>query len=253
MKTAPSQERLQPANTFARQGKAGPLYYRTELFSVAADETGPQAHLGDHPAGSVIRPHFHTVEQFQVYVRGDAMLGKKAVSPTTVQYTDGFTPYGPIVAGSDGVAFLTLRPSYDAGAKYMPESRDKLEQKARRNLVWTKRVDSIETMMLGQSSRIDVIFDPQPDGLGAWLLRTGPGTEVPVPPSTAPGGGQYWIVVTGPVWNDGSELAPWSCLFVEGSSATPLLTTGSAGSDVLVLQFPLDARSGRRQHRGAGA
>jgi hypothetical protein len=251
MKTAPSQERLQPANTFVRQGKAGPKYYRTELFSVAADEAGPQAHLGDHPAESVIRPHFHTVEQFQVYVRGDAMLGKKAVSPTTVQYTDGFTPYGPIVAGPEGVAFFTLRPRYDAGAKYMPESRDKLEQKARRNLVWSKRVDSIETMMLGHSSRIDVIFDPQPDGLGAWLVRTGPGTRVPSPSSSASGGGQYWIPMTGPVWCGASELAPWSCLFAEASSPTPVLTTGSAGSDVLVLQFPLETGERSEQHLGA--
>jgi hypothetical protein len=253
MRTAPSQERLQPANTVVRQGKAGPKYYRTELFSVTPEEAGPQAHLGDHPADSVIRPHFHTVEQFQVYVRGDAMLGKKAVSPTTVQYTDGFTPYGPIVAGPDGVAFLTLRPRYDAGARYMPESRDKLEQKARRNLVWSKRVDSIETMMLGPTSRIDMIFDSQPDGLAAWLLRTGPGTEVPSPPPAAAGGGQYWIPMTGSVWSEGHELAPWSCLFVDGSGPDPVLTTGSAGTDVLVLQFPVDTRSRSDQPAEAGA
>ena len=72
-------------------------------------------------AHTTIPSHFHAVNQFQVVVEGEGTLGKRAVYPWTVHYTNGFTGYGPLCAGAAGMAFFTLRNRWDAGgARYFP-------------------------------------------------------------------------------------------------------------------------------------
>lgn len=88
----------------------------------------PQGFLVEQPPGSVTKPHFHEVNQFQVFVGGAGRLGKYAAGPLTVQYAGAHSPYGPIEAGNGGVIYFTLRAAWDPGAKYMPQSRDKLRR-----------------------------------------------------------------------------------------------------------------------------
>ena len=72
-------------------------------------------------AHTIIPSHFHAVNQFQVVVEGEGTLGKRAVYPWTVHYTNGFTGYGPLCAAAAGMAFFTLRNRWDAGgARYFP-------------------------------------------------------------------------------------------------------------------------------------
>lgn len=52
--------------------------------------------------GSQILPHFHTIDQFQVFVDGSGRLGSHVVDPIAIHYTNGYTGYGPIVAGENG-------------------------------------------------------------------------------------------------------------------------------------------------------
>jgi hypothetical protein len=89
--------------------------------------SGPQAFLvAKGPGVPVLRVHFHPVNQFQVFVRGGGKLGGHEIQQWLVHYSDSLTPYGPILPGDRGVAFLTLRAEHDSGASYMPESRDEL-------------------------------------------------------------------------------------------------------------------------------
>jgi hypothetical protein len=62
-------------------------------------------------SGHVIKPHFHSVDQYQVVVRGVARSGKHPMCSGDFHYADAYTSYGPIVAGEGGLAFFTLRPS----------------------------------------------------------------------------------------------------------------------------------------------
>ena len=65
--------------------------------------------LWNNCAHTIIPSHFHAVNQFQVVVEGQGTLGKRAVHPWTVHYTNGFTGYGPLCAAAAGMAFFTLR------------------------------------------------------------------------------------------------------------------------------------------------
>src|SRR5437016_11249689 len=86
----------------------------------------PQGFLVIQPPGAVTPAHFHEPNQFQVFVEGDGRIGAHPVKPLTVQYANGHTPYGPIVATDAGIRYFTLRQRWDAGAKYLPAARDKL-------------------------------------------------------------------------------------------------------------------------------
>src|SRR4051812_47373824 len=79
--------------------------------------------------GGVVRPHFHPMRQFQVIATGGGHLGKLPVQAMSFHYADCFTPYGPIVAGEEGISFFTLRPKSSVGTYFVPQDRDKMERK----------------------------------------------------------------------------------------------------------------------------
>lgn len=99
-------------------------------FDAARDAMSDAASASDHqgvvvtaPPGHSLRAHYHGVPQFQVFHQGTGRVGRHDVSTVSVHYADALTPYGPIVAGPDGLAYAVLRPRPDAGAHWMPEDR----------------------------------------------------------------------------------------------------------------------------------
>src|SRR3954451_8876249 len=107
------------------------------VFNVFVPELDddPQAYLvRSHSEHATVGSHFHEHPQFQVFVEGDATFQRHHVAPVNVHFTDAYSVYGPIVAGDDGLSFFVLRPELDAGARYMPGSRELLVRKGRRNL-----------------------------------------------------------------------------------------------------------------------
>src|SRR3954464_12357154 len=66
----------------------------------------PMAFLVEQPPGSVVQTHFHEANQFQLVVGGSGTLGKHAVQPIAVHYSNAFSAYGPITAGEEGLQYL---------------------------------------------------------------------------------------------------------------------------------------------------
>jgi len=215
--------------------QSDPPRRKSDIF-VPTTNGDPQAYLLEHEPGNVIEPHFHTVDQFQLFVAGTGRLGRHEVAPFHVHYTDAYSPYGPIVAGAAGVAFLTLRPRRDAGAHYMPGSRDKMVRRAGRNVTHHAVLDPIAVARLAGDSQSVELEAEHPDGLAMWLLRLGASVTMSVPTG---GGGQYVVVVSGSLETSDATLAPLSCAFVPmGAGATELLA-GATGAELLVLRFPV--------------
>lgn len=202
------------------------------------DNALPQGFLVEQPPGSVTPPHFHEVNQFQVFVGGDGRLGKKAAGPMTVQYAGGHTPYGPIEAGEAGVLYFTLRAAWDPGAKYMPQSRDRL-MRGRQRQTMARPVtpcDPGELRTLASPALLPLI-DREEDGMAAWLLRLAPGMTARIP-DPADGGGQYHVVAGGTLIRDGEEMPRLSCLFATTDEPAYEACAGADGLELLVLQFP---------------
>ena len=214
----------------------------------ANDNGLPQGFLVHQPADAITPAHFHEPNQFQVFVGGNGRMGAFPARPLTVQYANGHTPYGPIVAGPEGVQYFTLRQRWDPGAKYLPASRDKLRKGNQRSRIKGGLDVSTEAERQARTGvGVETVVPPEADGLAAWLYRLAPVSKAPLPaPST--GGGQYLINVGGSLIFAGQSLGPLSTVFLSPEEPAATISAGSDGGDVLVLQFP---RLGSEPHRGS--
>ncbi len=80
-----------------------------ELKWLVDVEDGPDAHMVRLKPGSEIEPHSHTQNQWQIFLEGSGTFDGEELDPVAAHYTEANTVYGPIVAGDDGLVFLTLR------------------------------------------------------------------------------------------------------------------------------------------------
>jgi hypothetical protein len=212
--------------------------FATEFIgSKSEDHHGPVAYFVELPAGGTIRPHFHRANQFQLVVRGGGTIGKRPLAPGYLHYADAFTPYGPIQAGAEGLAFLSLRQAGHFGTHYMPGSKAQQKQRTGRNL--TAAVDVVATGATSDSS-----LDDQDDGVAIHRLEAAPGEPLPRPPLTH--GGAYLIVLAGIAVLDECEFPSLSCLYESPDDARDeCLVAGAGGTVVAYLSYPrLDSERG---------
>jgi len=227
----------------------GEEHWRTEFMlarDASPEEPGvsPQAFLVEMTPAEVIMPHFHEVEQFQVFIHGQGQLGRVdgAIGPLVVHYTDPSTGYGPITASANGLSYFALRPRKDPGAVYLHKDgyRERLKPSLKRHfsVPVTKSTEPVLSHIT--QPIVEQLFDEQryclKDGLAASVVRLGPGQpyEVPSPKET---GGQYLIVLQGKVKHTEQLFKKWSLFFVEPEAAPICLEAGDKGAEFLVLQF----------------
>lgn len=196
-----------------------------------AVQNKPWVFLTTRPPGNVIEPHFHEVPQYQIFVEGYGRIGKHAVQPIEVHYTDAYTPYGPIVASDAGLAFVTLRSkANNGGAHYMPQSRSMLARKAGRALTAHAEV--------GSGAGSQELIPLTDDGVEALMLAL-QADESAVPKARGPNSGRFLLVLGGGLARDGQEFGRYSCIFLAGDERPTELHAGSSGAQVLSLQLPV--------------
>jgi hypothetical protein len=213
----------------------------------ADDIIYPMAFLVEKDPGAIVKPHFHQADQYQVIVQGGGRMGIHEVASVAVHYTDRYSAYGPIIAAGEGVSWFTLRNAWDPGARYMPAHRQQLRDARAR---WQHReatcgplppLSGAERAALATASGQEVIAATK-DGLGTWRYTLPPLGSV-TGPDPASGGGQFWLVASGSAAvPNRALLPPNSCVFVGPEDAAAVLTAGSAGADLLCMQFPFLAR-----------
>jgi hypothetical protein len=74
------------------------------------------------------------------------------------------------------------------------------------------------------------------DGLGASLIRMGPGMTHTGPDPRATGG-QYYLVVNGSLALGSASYSAWSTVFVPAADAPLAFSAGPKGLEALLLQF----------------
>lgn len=217
-----------------------PVRGRYEPGNEVNDDGMPQGFLVEQPSGAITPPHFHDHEQFQVVVDGGGFVGKKTAMPLSVHYAGGHTPYGPIVAGEEGIFYFTLRSRWDAGAKYMPASRDKLKPvKRKHRLAADVQVPAGDSLRAAGEGECSEVMAPLEDGTCAYLFTIGAGEAMSLEtPVTA--GGQYAIVVSGSAVDEGRELPRLSGFYRFRDEEPLSVTAGEQGAAVLLMQFSKD-------------
>jgi hypothetical protein len=196
----------------------------------------PDAFLVEQGPADVLPPHFHRADEFQVVLSGWGTLGNHPVQPPSVHFAGAFTPYGPIVAGPEGIGYMTLRKHYDTGALTMPKALPELRAAGREPRQLVSELLDIAPAVRQLECR--EVFEPEADGLAAWHYRLPAHTSV-LGPDPAAGGGQYFLVLAGEMLAaDGTSLPPKSCSFVSADEpAYRVASSASSALDVLVVQF----------------
>jgi len=223
----------------------GEEHWRCDYLGKPGDgqlKNEPQAFLIEMSANEVIVPHFHEVDQFQVFVAGSGSLGrnKDGAAPLSVHYADHHTGYGPINAGPHGYSYFTLRAKSDPGAHYLhkPGYREALKPSAKRHGVASGITLSTEPVLMDRRELAvePLIPDLASGGLDASLIRMGPGMSHTGPDPRATGG-QYYLVLNGSLEFDMKNYSKWSTVFLTGEDSPLAFRSGPKGLEALLLQF----------------
>ena len=212
--------------------------HKTQLINSIGDAIpSPTAFLIEQGPHVVIRTHFHVNSQFQVFAQGAGRLGRREVSPFTVQYVAPHTGYGPIVAGDAGIWYFTLRASTPSGARYLPDLRGSLDTtQPKRQITSPAHLAVHRPAQL----RIDTMIEPQADGLAAWMAHI-PAEATLDAPVHAGGLGRYYLVAAGMLVVRDKSLSPLSLAWASGKDEMLPLQAAAEGASVIVMQFPGDA------------
>ncbi len=241
-------EQALKARRVIKSGGTGEEHWRTDFLGKRSDgeirDGQPQAFLIEMSANEVIVPHFHAVDQFQVFVSGSGSLGRnrESAQPLSVHYADHHTGYGPINAGPQGYSYFTLRARSDSGAVYLhqPGYREKLMPSRKRHGVAAGLALSTEPVLMDlKETKVETLLQELDgaDGLGASLIRMGPGS-VHTGPDPRATGGQHYLVLNGSLELDAASYTAWSTVFVSRDEAPLAIKAGAKGLEVLLLQFP---------------
>jgi hypothetical protein len=239
------QEALKGRRIIKSRG-TGEEHWRTDFLGRPGDggaiKEEPQAFLIEMHADESILPHFHEVDQFQVFVAGSGGMGRQAAGTLAVHYADHHTGYGPINAGPQGYSYFTLRARSDPGAHYLhkPGYREALKPSRKRHGVAADITLTTEPVLQGlkQAKEEPLLQDLDgSDGLGVSIIRMGPGMSR-TGPDPRPTGGQYYLVLNGSLEFDAGKYPAWSTVFVAPDDAPLPFRAGPKGLEALLLQFP---------------
>lgn len=206
----------------------GTGYWRSDLIGAHPGEAeAPQAFLVEQDADTVILPHFHERDQFQVVVEGGGTLGRHEVRPVSVHYAGRHTGYGPITANERGLWYFSLRALTDPGAHFLPQERDRMQHLPKLNLL---------AEPVGKAGpATEEIIAPRADGVAAWMLRVPSGARMA--PPAHPGGGRFYIVIDGELHVGAERLPKLGAAFVSADETAFDLQAGTAGVQALALQY----------------
>jgi len=206
---------------------------RAFFGSAKSLEPGPQGFLIENvPPGTTVPPHFHEVDQFQLFFGGGgSWYGATPIGPLFVHYVDAYSTYGPFGTGVDApMEFFTLRATPTLETHYMPASRDKLRGRVgRRNL--HVDIDPNDHGPDGGGAR----FLEGDDGLAVELIHLATGEELKI--AGGEGGPAYHYVVAGEITVGDDVVAPKALGYSE-VGAEFRGVAGAQGATLLTMRFP---------------
>jgi hypothetical protein len=214
-------------------------FHKSEWMESGDDPVlSPTVFLVEQPPGTVLVPHFHRQNQFQLFVDGAGSIGRHPLGPVTIHYAGAYTGYGPLVSGPQGITYFTIRPVCESGFVPVAEAGERMIRGPKRHAQAgpIALVGKDALAALAEPAH-DTLIDPAPDGLAAIASCLPPGTRhasEPVPGSQ----GQFVFVLAGSLLHAGRELAPWEHLFADSTEAPLPLIAGAGGAQVVALHVP---------------
>jgi hypothetical protein len=218
----------------------GLKYYRYDYFDIHDDlEACPQSYLIKQLPNITNPLHFHAQNQFQVFIEGSGSFGRHEVLPYVVHYAGAYTGYGPIIAGDDGLQYLTLRSSRDLGAKFLPDQME-FFKKGPKHHYTSPSIPEETQEVLDQLEQIQLhwIHQEEHSGLGVGVLKLPKKTEynLTIPQDLA---GIFIVVMQGNLLEGEHALRKNETVYLNRDEKNHLIQTGDHGLQILILQMPL--------------
>lgn len=215
----------------------GTGYWRSDLLiSSEGDAPAPQAFLIQQDPQTLIRPHFHAQDQFQVVAEGGGTIGRHVLAPLSVHFASRYTGYGPLASSDCGLSYFTLRAVTTPHAYFLPESREKLLDTPKRNLFSDAiGVSDARAVRARLDMTIETLLEPQHDGVAAWLWRMPPDAVHRV---DAPGADRFYLVCEGALAAPQGSLPRFATAFVSAEEPDLDIVATADGLEMLVVQFP---------------
>ena len=214
-------------------------FHKSEWLECGDDPVlSPTVFLVEQPPDTVLVPHFHRQNQFQLFVGGEGSIGRQPLGPVTIHYAGAYTGYGPLVAGPSGIRYFTIRPVCERGFVPVAEAGNRMIRGPKRH-AQAGPISLLAAPTLAGLIEIahETLLEPAPDGLAAIASRLPPGAvhhSAPVPGSQ----GQFVFVLAGSLRHEERELGPWEHLFADSAEAPLPLVAGPGGAQVVALHVP---------------
>src|SRR5262249_53504092 len=129
-----------------------------------------------------------------------------------------------------------LRAVTTPHAHFLPESREKMEDTAKRNLFGEQvAICGPQAVRARRDPATEAAIEPQPDGVAAWLWRMPP---YAVQRADAHGADRFYLVCEGTMTGPHGPLPRFAAAFVSAEEHAFDVVAGPGGLEVLVLQFP---------------
>ena len=221
-------------------GVSGGHIFRSDLIPETgnAESDTPNCKLIEQQPHGVLQSHFHIVDQFQIMVAGEGLLGKHHVAPYTVHFAAKHTGYGPITAGEQGLHYMVFRLGKDSGAGYLPEQRGDMKDLPRRHVMGKPIGCLNDTQRTALPSTVEhQAIAMQTDGLFATIYQA-PAHQSIVGPEPTSGRGQFIYIAAGAAKLDGQTHEAGTAIFIAPTDPAATLTTDLSGAEILVMQFP---------------
>jgi hypothetical protein len=198
----------------------------------------PMAYLVEQAPDALVDPHFHEVDQFQLFIAGGGRIGTHKLEGVAVHYAGAHTPYGPIAAGPAGVNYITLRCRWDRGAQWMPGAAQVLRDlPSRRHLAYTT-----EPIVVGLDGAPGVCITElraQEAHIGGASCGLAAAAEI-VAADAAGSAGQFWYLLAGSLVDaTGRTHLADTCIYFAPDEEPSRWQAGPAGAQWLQLRFPL--------------
>lgn len=196
------------------------------------------AYLVEQAPDAVVDPHFHEVDQFQLFIGGSGRIGTHRLNGVSVHYAGAHNPYGPIVAGPEGVQYMTLRHQWDRGAQWMPGAAQVLRDLPQRRHVTYTTAPLVWDADLGAQPglRVTEVVPQQAHAGGVSCWQAGPGTVLQADPSGC--AGQFWYLIGGSLLEPLAQ-GTGACIYFAPEEAPTSVRAGPQGVQLLQLRFAL--------------
>lgn len=214
-------------------------YFKAEWMESGADSAlSPTVALIEQPPNSVLVPHFHRQNQFQLFVEGSGSIGTSPLSPLSIHYAGAYTGYGPLVAGPEGIKYFTMRSVCETGLVPISEAREKMLRGPKRHAqCGPVDISSAADLQVLTGLQTEAVIPLTDDGLGAEVIHV-PGGDTLLPQRLSASAGFFLVVLAGTLTSVDVQLSSLESLFVSADEVLPAFAAGEAGLQVLVLHLP---------------